>query len=398
MTRVLLLVTGGIASYKSCYLVRRLMERDYEVQVAMTPMAREFVGTVTFEALSGNPVATTVHGTDNAMEHITLAEWADVIVVAPATANAIAKLAHGIADDIVTTLLLAATSPVLVAPAMNTNMWNHPATQANVKVLVERGLTIIPPGEGLLACLTSGAGKMAEPDEICDWVEDIRDEAPDMRGVKLLVSAGPTREFVDPFRFLSNPSTGKMGIAVAATAWRRGAEVTLVHGPVSQPIPRGVEAVAVTSAAEMHHAVESRLAAQDALVMTSAVADFRPIDKADHKLKKAEGFEHIPLEPTTDILKTASVHATSRQVLVGFCAESRDIEENARRKLEQKDIDIIVANNIVSDESGFAADTNKVTIFMRHGEQVDAPLMSKRKVAVELLRHIARLVREKRED
>lgn len=399
---VLVLVTGGIAAYKSCALVRRLMEVDCQVKVAMTPSATEFVSALTFEALSGNPVTTEIWSDSNAMEHIELAKWADAIIVAPATANTIAKYAQGIADDVVTTLLLAAGppdtgKPVIVAPAMNTSMWEHPATQANLATLRGWGVRVTETAEGLLACRTTGAGKLLEPEDLREWVLDVLDDRANGRlrldGEKLLVSAGATREFIDPFRFLSNPSTGRMGVAIAGAAARAGAEVTLVHGHMDVEAPSGVEAVPVGTAAEMLEALDARFDAATGLIMTAAVADFTPVHVANHKIKKAEMAGSLALKSTADILKTLTERRRDEQVIFGFAAESQDHGEQARKKLTEKRLDGIFVNNILSKETGFGAPTNAGTLVLKDGTENELPVMPKRDVARRLLRGYFALIK-----
>jgi phosphopantothenoylcysteine decarboxylase / phosphopantothenate---cysteine ligase len=394
---VLIMITGGIAAYKTCYLVRLLMEHDCAIRVVMSRHAGEFVRPLTFHALTGEPPVTDLFSTADPMAHIALAEWADVAVVAPATANILGKLAHGIADDAVSTLALTLRCPLLVAPAMNTAMWTNAATRENVAVLRHRGVRIIGPGTGLLACRTAGPGKMAEPSEIAGFVLDLLDDAPTLYGERLLVSAGPTRERVDLFRFLSNPSSGRMGVAIAAAAQRAGAGVCLVHGPLSVALPSGVETVAVESAAEMAEALEARFPEATALIMAAAVSDFTPAEKLDYKVKKEEALTSIALEPTVDILQHLATGKQPNQITIGFSAESQDLVENAQKKLARKNLDAIVANDISRCDAGFQAETNEVVILRPDREPTYLPLQEKRKVALAVLRELAALRQEKRE-
>lgn len=370
--RVLLAVCGGIAAYKACEVLRGLQRAGCEVRVTMTEDATRFVGAATFEALSGAPVATSLYEyPGSAIPHIALAEWADAAVVVPATANVLAKMACGIADDCLTTTLLACACPVLVAPGMNVHMWRNVATQANVSTLRERGVRFAGPDSGRLACGDVGEGKLADVGEIVAAALALL--APrDLAGLRVLVNAGPTHEAIDPVRYIANRSTGKMGYAIAEAAARRGAEVTLVSGPTSLPTPAGVRRVDVESAAQMHDAMLAEFAAADAAICSAAVADYAPAAPADHKLKKSrEHLDAIALTETADILADLCA-AKGERTVVGFAAETDDLLAHAREKLAHKGADLIVANDVSRPESTFGADTNRVALVSADGvEQLE---------------------------
>ena len=393
--RVLLCVTGGIAAYKACEVLRGLQKAGCDVRVAMTESARRFVGEVTFEALSGAPVAYDLFGhAETAIPHIQLSGWADVTLVCPCTANVMAKVAHGIADDCVSATLLACDVPVLVAPAMNTRMWENPATQDNRATLEARGVTLVLPTEGRLACGDVGTGKLASVDEIVDatlgelWAA--RNGRP-LAGRSVVVTAGPTHEAIDPVRFIANASSGKMGYALARAARDAGASVTLVSGPVALAAPHGVEVVRVTSAAQMLEATCRAFEGADVAILAAAVADYTPASPADHKLKKAhEHLDTVELVETADILATISA-AKGRRVVVGFAAETNDLIANATAKLSRKGCDMIVANDVSRAESTFGSDTNRVTLVSLDGsEQLE--LMSKDDVAHAIVSRVASLL------
>ena len=372
--RVLLAVCGGIAAYKACEVLRGLQKAGCEVRVTMTEDAARFVGAATFEALSGAPVATSLYGHPGSpISHTELAEWADAAVVVPATANVMAKMACGIADDCLTTTLLACWGccPVLVAPGMNVHMWQSPATQANAATLRARGVSFVGPDSGRLACGDVGEGKLAAVDEIVAAALALL--APrDLAGIRLLVNAGPTHEAIDPVRYIANRSTGKMGFAIAAAAARRGAEVTLVAGPVTLATPAGVRRINVESAAQMRDAMLAAFADADAAICSAAVADYAPAAPADHKLKKSrEHLNAIPLAETADILAELCAEKGSR-VVVGFAAETDDLIAHATEKLRRKGADLIVANDVSRPESTFGADTNRVALVSATGvEQLE---------------------------
>ena len=380
MSNVALFVTGGIAAYKACELTRSLQKAGHEVRVAMTADAQRFVGKVTFEALTHHEVLVDLYGmTDDPIPHITLSDWADIAVVCPATGNVMAKIACGIADDAVTSTLLACSCPVLVAPAMNVRMWLNPATQANVATLRERNIGIVMPETGLLACGDVGEGKLASVEDITTAVLqslDGRMPTLDLAGRTILINAGPTREAIDPVRFIANASTGKMGYAIAAEALRRGAAVRLVSGPVSIPAPKGAQVIPVTSAADMLEACTQAFEGADAAICTAAVADYTPKRVSGHKLKKSvERLDVIELVETKDILATLSAQKGDR-VVIGFAAETNDLLAYAQAKLERKGCDLIVANDVSRKDSTFGADTSKIYFVSRDGidEQETLPL------------------------
>jgi phosphopantothenoylcysteine decarboxylase/phosphopantothenate--cysteine ligase len=392
--RILLGVTGGIAAYKSAYLARLLVTAGADVRVVMTPSATRFVGPDTFAALTRNAVHTDLFERPETVLHVRLAHEAEAAVVAPATANVLAKLAHGLADDLLTSTLLEASCPLVVAPAMHTGMWQHPATAANVRVLEERQVTVVWPATGPLAAGDEGVGRMAEPEEIFRALaERLTGEPPlrDLEGIRMLVTTGPTHEPIDPVRFLGNRSTGRMGLTVAARAARRGATVTVVSGPVALGDPPGVEVVRVETAEEMATEALARFPAVDAVVMAAAVADFRPDRRSATKLKKESGPPRLTLEPTTDILGALGKRKEA-QILVGFAAETEDVEAEARRKLSDKNLDLIVANEVGRPGTGFGSETNRAGIFARTGEDVPVRDWTKDELAQAICDRVAALV------
>jgi phosphopantothenoylcysteine decarboxylase/phosphopantothenate--cysteine ligase len=383
--RILLGLSGGIACYKACEVVRMLAQAGARVQVVMTAGAQQFVTPLTLQALSGRPVATDTFSLTQESEigHIRLADEAEVVVLAPATANLLAKLAHGIADDLLTTVLLATRAPVLAAPAMNVHMWEHAATQANIRLLTERGVAFAGPGVGSLACGYEGPGRLAEPAEIVGAIDGVL--APkDLRGERVLVSAGPTREAVDPVRYLSNHSSGKMGYAVARVARRRGAEVVLVSGPSDLSAPPGVRTRMVSSAAEMARALEEEFRSASILVMAAAVADYRPRRPAPRKMKKSAASLSLDLERTEDIVASLAARK-GRRLVVGFAAETNNVAQEARRKLREKRLDLIVANDVTAPGAGFGSDTNVVQLIDAAGETQALPVLPKEEVAGRIL-------------
>lgn len=397
--RIVLGVSGGIAAYKAAELVRLLVKAGAEVRVVMTPAAQQFITPLTMQALSQHPVATDTFDLreEATIGHIDLADWAELLVVAPASADVIARLAAGMANDLLTTVALACRAPLLLAPAMNVNMWNHPATRANLKVLEARGVYTVGPGAGELACGWVGSGRMAEPQEIADACARLLGPR-DLDGLRVLVTAGPTHEPVDPVRFLGNRSTGKMGFAIARQAARRGARVTLVAGPVAIETPAGVERVDVETARQMHAQVMARAAEQDVIVMVAAVADYRPKTAADAKLKK-EALGAAPalaLEVNPDILAELGRRSGARPVLVGFAAETDDVERRAVEKRRQKGCDLLVANDVTEAGSGFGTDTNRVLFVAADGAVEHLPLLGKDAVADRLLDRVGVLAKARR--
>ncbi len=395
--RITMGVTGGVAAYKAAELVRLLQQDGFTVEVVMTRGAREFVTPLTFAALSGQKVITDLFGNteneanlESAIEHIAVAQRTDLLLVAPATADIIAKFARGIADDFLTTLYLASTAPVVVAPAMNVNMWNHAATQENIAKLRERGVNVVQPDEGYLACGMVGAGRLAGHAEILAAVRATLHTNKDLAGETVLVTAGPTCEDLDPVRYLTNRSSGKMGYALAQAAARRGARVILVSGPTALETPAGVRRVEVRSAEQMHEAVTKEFAACSIGIFAAAVADYRPAEKHAEKMKKAEGRLTVQLEPTVDSLQEMA-SAKGDKFIVGFAAETTDVGRNARKKLTAKNLDLIVANDVTANGAGFDHDTNVVSLFYRDGRDVVLPKMSKAEVAQRVLDEIVQL-------
>ena len=393
--KIALGVSGGIAAYKAAELVRLLQDRGVWVQVIMTRAAQEFVRPLTFAALSGEKVITDLFGVEaqepnieSAVEHIAVAQSIDALVVAPATADTIAKFAHGLADDFLSTLFLASTAPTVVAPAMNVNMWNNAATQENIRVLKARGIHVVEPDSGYLACGMVGAGRLAANQTIVETVMDVLGAVKDLKGETVLITAGPTREPIDPVRFLGNRSSGKMGYAVAEAALRRGAKVILISGPVALKPPSSAEVVQVQTAREMRDAVLAHLEQSTIVVKAAAVADFTVRNTAEQKLKRA-GPVTLELEPTPDILKEISARK-GPWIVVGFAAETQNGLENARKKLETKSLDAIVFNDVSKAGIGFDSDRNAVTI-LTHDEVVEVPETTKSDVAHRVLDTVIKL-------
>lgn len=377
-------VTGCIAAYKAVEVLRALQKRGASVRVVMTRHSTEFVTPLTFQSISGFPVIAEMFAPtyDPEIKHIQLAQSIDLLLVAPATANALAKFANGLADDFLSTLYISTAAPVLVAPAMNVEMWAHPATRENARRLRERGVHFVDPEEGYLACRTVGAGRLAEPEEIVRRAFEIIGVAAcpqDLRGERVLITAGPTQEAIDPVRFLSNRSSGKMGFAVAEEAAARGAEVTLITGPVSIAAPERARTISVRSASEMYGAVKDNLDGATMVVMAAAVADYRPASAHQQKIKKNGSALVLDLEPTDDILAAITREASSR-IVIGFAAETENVIENARKKLKEKGADLIVANDVSASDSGFDVDNNRIALVSTEGV-VELPLLSKREAA-----------------
>jgi phosphopantothenoylcysteine decarboxylase/phosphopantothenate--cysteine ligase len=377
---VLLGVSGGIAAYKSAFLARALMLAGAEVTAVLTESATRFVGPDTFSALTGRRAYSSLWEDPGAVLHVDLAHGNDIAVVAPATANLIAKLANGLSDDLLSATMLEFDGPSVIAPAMHTGMWVNPATQRNVRFLMEHGATIIGPVEGSLAHGDSGMGRMAEPEDIAVAVSGLV-RPRDLEGRAMVVTAGPTHEPIDPVRFVGNRSSGKMGIALAREATSRGASVTLVLGPGTVLAPPGMDVVAVQTAEEMLEATLQAFAGADAVIMAAAVADFRPKSAADAKIKKEVGTPELVFEPTPDILSELATRRSGGQVLVGFAAETQDVLEEGRKKLQRKDLDVLVANQVGADGTGFGADTNRAAILGRRGELAPMRLWSKAELA-----------------
>jgi len=393
--KVALGVSGGIAAYKAAEIVRLLEERGIRVQVIMTRAAEEFIRPLTFAALSGEKVITELFAAgqeaaniDSAIEHIQVARAIDALLVAPATADVLGKFAQGIANDFLTTLYLATTAPVVVAPAMNVNMWNHPATQANLEVLKRRGVRVVEPGTGYLACGMTGPGRLAETQAVVDATLEALGATPDLSGETVLITAGPTREKIDPVRYLSNRSSGRMGYAMAEAALRRGARVLLVTGPTMLVPPAAAEVVEVESAEEMRRAVLERLPQATIVIKTAAVADYRPKTVQPQKIKRTGGL-NLELEPTADILAEVARHKGS-QIVIGFAAETEKVREHARKKLTSKSLDAIVVNDVSQEGIGFDSDRNAVTI-LTADEAIDVPENSKWEIAHRVLDQIVHL-------
>ncbi|WP_053366142.1 bifunctional phosphopantothenoylcysteine decarboxylase/phosphopantothenate--cysteine ligase CoaBC [Bacillus sp. FJAT-27245] len=386
--KILLCVTGGIAVYKAAALTSKLVQAGAVVKVIMSESATKFVAPLTFQALSRNDVYTDTFDEKipGAIAHIELADWPDLVICAPATANTIGKLAAGIADNMVTTTLLASTAPVWIAPAMNVHMYGHPAVTRNIETLYQFGYRFIEPGEGFLACGYVGKGRLEEPERIVELAADFfAEEKGKLAGRTVLVTAGPTRERIDPVRFISNDSSGKMGYAVAEEAIREGAKVILITGPVGIEPPKDALVVRVESAEEMYDAALRHFEDADIVIKSAAVSDYRPKTAYAYKVKKQPGNETIELERTKDILMELGKRKT-RQVLVGFAAETNNVEEYARRKLAAKNADMIVANDVTESGAGFGTDTNIVTLFRRDGSSESLPLMAKHEVAKRILK------------
>lgn len=389
---VLLGVTGSIAAYKAAYLASALRKLDCDVHILMTRNATQFISPVTFETLTANKclIDTFDRNFEYSVEHVELAKRADLCLIAPATANVAAKLAHGIADDMLTTTVLACSCKKLIAPAMNTRMYQNPATQDNLRTLKKYGYTVIEPADGMLACGDIGPGKMPEPDILLEYVLHELAFEKDMAGLTVLVTAGATQEAIDPVRFITNHSTGKMGIAIAKCASRRGAKVTLVCGHMEAPAPLFSEILRVSGAQEMFEAVTERAQAQDLIIMAAAVADYRPATVQDNKMKKSGADLTLALTRTPDILQYLGQHRREGQLLCGFSMETQNLLENSRAKLQRKNVDLIAANSIRSQGAGFGVDTNIVTLIEKDSE-VELPLLSKDETACRLLDALMKL-------
>jgi phosphopantothenoylcysteine decarboxylase/phosphopantothenate--cysteine ligase len=390
-------VGGGIAAYKSAELARALMERGLRVQVILTPAAEKFITPLTFAALTGRKVITDLFGSaspeetlSSAVEHIAVAQENDILVIAPGTADLLARLAHGLANDFLTTTYLAFTGPVVLAPAMNNNMWMHPATQENLAILTSRGHLIIEPEEGLLACGTTGPGRLAEPERIADIVAGLSLHRRDLEGETVLVTAGPTEEPLDPVRFISNRSSGKMGYALAQAAVQRGARVILVSGPVQLSEPSGVSVIRVRTAVEMRNAVMEHLADATIVVKSAAVADYHLSRVPRHKVKKTSARMSLDLDPTPDILAELGQKKGDR-LLIGFAAETENLTESARQKLKTKNCDMVVANLVNQEGAGFESDQNEVVLVLRTGETIPIARAPKREIADRIFDQVMKL-------
>lgn len=390
---VVLGVTGGIAAYKACEVVSRLRKLHAEVDVIMTENATRLVQPLTFETLSCRPVCVDTFSRIESwdVKHISLAQKADIMVVVPATANLMAKLAHGIADDMLSTTLLATKAPILIAPAMNTGMWTADVTQENLKTLRNRGVQTVGPDSGFLACGDTGSGRMSEPEEIVEAICQILCPQKDLDGLKVLVTAGPTVERIDPVRYLTNDSSGKMGYAIAEAAQKRGADVTLVSGPVHIPVPCGLNVLSVSSTRSLYDCMMEQSQQQDIIIQAAAPADYRVEHPADQKIKKQSGEPFVlTLVENPDIAKAVGERKKPGQILVGFAAETQNLAQNAQSKLVKKNLDLIVANDVTAEGAGFGVDTNIVTLITKEGS-IALPKMSKREVADRILDQVIAL-------
>ncbi|MEH6987842.1 bifunctional phosphopantothenoylcysteine decarboxylase/phosphopantothenate--cysteine ligase CoaBC [Cytobacillus firmus] len=397
--KILLCVTGGIAVYKAAALTSKLTQAGAQVKVILSESAVNFVAPLTFQALSRHDVYTDTFDEKDSkvIAHIDLADWADLILVAPATANVIGKLANGIADNMITTTLLAASSPIWIAPAMNVHMYSHPAVQKNIETLYGFGCRFIEPSEGYLACGYVGKGRLEEPEKITETISEFfKPSRLELTGRKVVITAGPTREKIDPVRYITNHSTGKMGYAIAEAAVSAGAEVVLISGPVSINAPAGLKLLKVESAEEMYQAALNEFDYADVVIKTAAVSDYRPKVASAQKMKKQPGDEVLELERTKDILFELG-QKKEKQILIGFAAETEQVEEYAKGKLMKKNADMIVANNVTAEGAGFGTDTNIVTLFKKDGSSEKLPLMSKKDVAVKILEEASKLLKDEHE-
>ena len=399
MANIIVGVTGGIAAYKAAELVRLLGKQGHAVRCIMTGAAQQFITPLTLQTLSGNPVYTDLFSLSEEpewqVEHIGLARWADCVLIVPASADFIGKVAHGLADDLLSTCVMATAAPVYFAPAMNDQMYANPLVQRNIQLLREAGYRFVDPVVGHLACGTSGKGKMASPEQIAAVLDALREQ--DLQGMRIVVTAGPTREALDPVRYLTNHSSGKMGYAIARQAASRGADVVLISGPSNQTVPGGVQFVPVTSAQDMFAAVQRHYADADAVIKAAAVADYRPKTVAAQKIKKTDGDFVLELERNPDILAWLGAHKTG-QILVGFAAETNDVQQNALGKLQRKHLDFIAANDVTDPDSGFGKDTNRLTLYGTDGSVTALPVLSKEAAADHLLDQVLQLYQTKKKE
>ncbi len=390
--KILLGITGSIAAYKSIYLVRLLVKQGAEVKVIMTPSSADFVSKLTLSTLSKNPVLTDLFDEHSWANHVMLGRWADVMLIAPLSCNTLAKMANGLCDNLLLATYLSATCPVVVAPAMDEDMWHHSATKANLQKLKDFGNTIIPVDSGELASGLQGEGRMAEPEAICSFLVDHFFTTKDLKGKKALVTAGPTYEPIDPVRFIGNHSSGKMGVAIAEELYQRGANVTLVMGPSSiQPSVKNISIISVNTASEMYEACDDLFDQSDITVMAAAIADYTPSKTASEKIKKQEDTLLLELKKTKDVLKSLGSQKRDNQILVGFALETRDEKKYAREKLDKKNADLIVLNSLRDKDAGFGKDTNKITIFSKDGQEFQFGAKSKKEVAKDIVDTIIKL-------
>ncbi len=392
--KIILGVSGSIAGYKAVFLLRLLQKEGAEVRVVSTPAVEKFVGSLTFSSLIQRPVFSDLWA-EGWSEHVALGTWADLMLVVPATAHTLAKMAQGLCDNALMAVYLAAPCPVIVAPAMDADMYVHPRTQSNLSTLQQDGVKVLPVGQGFLASGLEGPGRLLEPEQIMEEVLAFLGEKP-LSGIGLLITAGPTREAIDPVRYISNRSTGKMGYALAAKAQELGADVTLISGPTSLADPSGVHTLRVISAKEMYEAVHERADQQDIFIMAAAVSDYSPLQVADKKIKKDSDSLNIPLAKTEDILRSVGKKKRQNQLLIGFALETHDEMEHAKRKLESKNLDFIVLNSLQDQGAGFAHDTNKITILFRDNQLLSFPLKEKAQVAEDILDQVVSLWKQKK--
>lgn len=399
MANIIVGVTGGIAAYKAAELVSLLGKQGHAVRCIMTGAAQQFITPLTLQTLSGNPVYTDLFSLSEEpewqVEHIGLARWADCVLIVPASADFIGKVAHGLADDLLSTCVMATAAPVYFAPAMNDQMYANPLVQRNIQLLREAGYRFVDPVVGHLACGTSGKGKMASPEQIAAVLDALREQ--DLQGMRIVVTAGPTREALDPVRYLTNHSSGKMGYAIARQAASRGANVVLISGPSNQTVPGGVQFVPVTSAQDMFAAVQQHYVDADAVIKAAAVADYRPKTVAAQKIKKNDGDFVLEMERNPDILAWLGAHKTG-QILVGFAAETNDVQQNALGKLQRKHLDFIAANDVTDPDSGFGKDTNRLTLYGADGSVTALPVLSKEAAADRLLDQVLQLYQTKKKE
>ncbi|GAC1585158.1 MAG: bifunctional phosphopantothenoylcysteine decarboxylase/phosphopantothenate--cysteine ligase CoaBC [Ginsengibacter sp.] len=391
--KILIGITGSIAAYKSILLVRLLTKEGAEVKVILTPSAKDFVTPLTLSTLSKQPVLDELFNQHSWSNHVMLGRWADIMLIAPLSCNTLGKMANGLCDNLLLATYLSATCPVVVAPAMDEDMWKHPSTRRNISLIESYGNKVLPVGDGALASGLTGPGRMAEPEFIINYLKDFFFDKP-LKGKKAFVTAGPTYEAIDPVRFVGNHSSGKMGIELSKELERRGVEVTLIIGPTTETTPANVKVISVTSAAEMYDACEPLFSEMDIMIMAAAVSDFTPKETAIQKIKKKDEGLRLELVKTKDILKTAGKVKTKKQFLVGFALETNDEKENALKKLQDKNADMIVLNSLKDDEAGFKKDTNKVTIFTSNGESVEYESKSKKDVAKDIVDMIIKSIHE----
>lgn len=394
--KIILCVTGSIAAYKSVFLLRMLSKAGAEVKVIMTPHAGDFVSPLTFSTLSGHRVMINLFEEDNWENHALLGRWADLILIAPATAHTIAGMANGFCDSLLLAVYLSATCTVMIAPAMDEDMWLHPSVRRNIKQLKEDGVKVLNVESGQLASGLIGPGRMAEPQEILKQVESIFSRYSSLKGKKVLITSGPTREPIDPVRYISNHSSGKMGVSLANVFSSGGAEVTIVTGPSTEKINEGIRIKRVNTAAEMYEACRPEIADSDIMIMAAAVADFSPADTSDEKIKKGEGEYRITLKPTVDILAEAGKTKRPDQLLIGFALETHNEKQNALEKMKKKNADMIILNSLRDEGAGFGVDTNKITIFERNGNEQSFPLKKKEDLAKDILLIVEKYFKNKK--